>query len=303
MTTKQQAKLKMYLNLRIFLLANPAILAKLPNASEFLAALDAAITQIQTNSEQQQQAGKGLVDNKSELKELLITLMMDGSAKMTAYAKYIHNTILQKEVKLIKTELGAMGALTLAETANVQYGIINTHLTDAAPYGLTADTQKQYRSAIDAFATAIPQPRQAQMQGHENTELRDQGFEKGDDAVENLDSVVEIVRLTEPVFYAGYKNARKIIDQGSGTLQVRGTVAEADTGKPIAGATLIFRLSGQTKVVLEKDTADKGGFMIKSLDEGIYEVTVVKVGFQTQKISTVVNWNDLCVLDVKLERV
>jgi hypothetical protein len=115
--------------------------------------------------------------------------------------------------------------------------------------------------------------------------------------------VVEIVRLTEPVFYAGYKNARKIIDQGSGTLQVRGTVAEADTGKPIAGATLIFRLSGQTKVVLEKDTADKGGFMIKSLDEGIYEVTIVKVGFQTQKISTVVNWNDLCVLDVKLERV
>ncbi len=303
MTTKQQAKLKMYLNLRIFLLANPAILAKLPNASEFLAALDAAITQIQTNSEQRQLAGKGLVDNKSELKELLITLMMDGSAKMTAYAKYIRNTILQKEVKLSKNELDNVSGLDLVEVANVQYGIINTHLTETALYGLTADTQKQYRSAIDAFAAAIPQPRQAQMQGRENTELRDQGFDKADDAVDNLDSVVEIVKLSEPVFYAGYKNARKIIDQGSGSLQVKGTVSEAGTDKPIAGATLIFRLSGNTKVVLEKDTADKGGFMIKSLDEGIYEVTIVKVGFQTQKITAVVNWNDLCVLDVKLERV
>ncbi len=303
MNAKQQSKLKMYLNLRIFLLANPAILAKLPNASEFLAALDAAITQIQTNSEQQQLTGKGLVDNKSELRELLITLMMDGSAKMTAYAKYIRNTILQKEVKLIKTDLDAIGGLLLAETANVQYGIINTHLADVTSYGLTADTQLQYRSAIDAFAAAIPQPRQAQMQGHENIELRDQGFEKGDEAIGSLDSVVEIVKLTEPVFYAGYKNARKIIDQGSGSLQVQGTVTEADTGKPIAGATLIFRLSGQTTVVIEKYTAEKGGFMIKSLDEGIYEVTIAKVGFQTQKISTVVDNTKLCVIDVKLERV
>jgi len=43
MTTLQIQKLRMYIALRILLRANPAILAKLPNADELLIALDNVI--------------------------------------------------------------------------------------------------------------------------------------------------------------------------------------------------------------------------------------------------------------------
>ena len=46
-----------------------------------------------------------------------------------------------------------------------------------------------------------------------------------------------------------------------------------------------------------------GGFMIKSLPEGIYDVTVTKVGFKTKTITTAVRWDELSNLDVELDKI
>jgi hypothetical protein len=303
MNSKNQSKLKMYLTLRIYLLSNPAVTAKLPNFPEFLAALDAAILQIQNNSEQHQFSTKGVTDNKKMLRESLIILTVDASSKMQAYAKYIHNTVLLAETKFKSSELRDVSSLELVDIAKGLYNRIDAHLLEVTLYGLTSASQVEYSDAINDFANSISQPRESQLKGKENSLLEEQGFEKGDEAIDNMDTVVEIVRLIEPVFYAGYKSARKIVEQGIGSLQVQGIVTEAATEKPIAGATLIFRRCGQTEIVFEKETASKGGFMIKSLAEGIYNVTVTKVGFQTQIISVVVNWNELCAVQVKMEKV
>ena len=303
MNTKQQSKLKMYLTVRIMLLSNPAITANLPNFPEFMAALDAAILQIQTHSEHHSQHGKGIHDNKKQLREVLTVQILDAAGKLHAFAKYIHDTMLLSQSKLNRTELNAISSLDFVATANKLYNLIDTHLGSVAPYNLNAISQSQLRQTIDAFNEVIPQFRQNQLQGKEDSLLEKQGFYHADVAIDNIDALVEIVRFSEPVFYANYKNARKIIDQGVGTLQMQGNVTEAATGKPIHGASLVFRLSGKTEVVLEKETAEKGGFNIKSLAEGIYEVTVTKVGFQTQTLNVVVDWNELCVLEVALEKI
>ena len=147
------------------------------------------------------------------------------------------------------------------------------------------------------------QPRQSQLKSRENTLLETQGFAAADEALSNIDTLVEIVKLTEPTFYAGYKNARKIVEQGSGSLQVQGYITEAENQKPIPLATVTFRLNGKSEVVLEKETAAKGGFMIKSLPEGIYDVTVTKVGFKPKTITTAVRWDELSNLDVELDKI
>jgi len=40
--------------------------------------------------------------------------------------------------------------------------------------------------------------------------------------------------------------------------------------------------------------------MIKSLAEDIYDVTITKIGFKTQVLNVVVNWNELSNLDVAM---
>ena len=303
MTSKQDSKLKMYLTLRIFLLSNPTILAKLPNCVEFTAALDAAIAQIQSTSEQNHFSTKGITDNKQQLRDTLSTLTVDNSAKMQAYARYLHDTVLLAETKFTSSDLRKIPALELVDIAKGLYNRIQANIAKVTEYNLTAETQTTFKAAIDAFTESIPQPRQSQLKSKENTLIETQAFADADEALSNIDTLVEIVKLTEPTFYAGYKNARKIVEQGTGSLQVQGTIVEAETQKPIPVATVTFRLSGQTTVVLEKETANKGGFMIKSLPEGIYDVTVTKVGFKTKTVTVTVRWDELCNVDIELEKI
>ena len=303
MNAKQQAKLRMYLTLRIYLLSNQSITSRLPNFQEFMTALDAAIEQIQANSEERHVDTSGVTDYKQENRDEVEKLTLDASGKMQAYAKYKRDTILLAETKFTKTALLRVSALDLLDIANGLYARINAHLGDAASYDLSPDSQRQYREAIDAFSASIPQPRQSQLKTKENGQLINLGIAMADDAVENIDSVVEVVRLSEPVFYKGYKNARRVIELGTGSLQVQGKITEADGAKPIPGAVLTFRLKGETAVALEKETADKGGFSIKSFPEGIYEVTISKVGFKTLTVSATVRWDELCNIDAALEKI
>jgi len=302
MNSKKQSKLKMYLTLRIFLLSDPAITAKIPNFTEFLAALDAAILQIQTNSEQRQYSSKGVTGNKKQLRESLIIITADASRKMQAYASYANDTVLLAETKFTESYLNRATDLQLTDISKGLYGRIDENLTKLTAYGLTEDSQTAFKANVDAFADAIPQPRQNQLEKRENTLLEDQGFEMGDKAVNNIDMGVEILRLSEPTFYAGYKNARRIVEQGTGTLQVQGLITDAGTGLPIMDATLLFRINGQTEVIVEKHTAAKGGFMIKSLTEGIYEVSISKTGYQTQTTVINVTPDQLCNLDAALDK-
>lgn len=303
MNAKQESKLKMYLAVRIFLLSNPTITAKIPNYEMFSTALDAAILQIQTNGEQQQFSISGVTDNKKRLRENLISLTADASRKVQAYAIYTGNTVLQAETKYKESYLRDVSEVKLLSIANGLHSKIEDNLPALEPYGLTAATQTAYQTAITAFANAIPEQSQSEQEKKESKLLQDQGFDAADVAVANIDAGVEIVRLSEPNFYTGYRNARKIHDMGKGSLQVQGKVAEAATGKPIPYATVTFRLQGHTEVVLEKETADKGGFNVKTLAEGIYELTIVKVGFQTQTVSIIVRWDQLCVVEVKMESI
>jgi len=55
-------------------------------------------------------------------------------------------------------------------------------------------------------------------------------------------------------------------------------------------------------VALEKETAAKGGFNIKSLPEGIYDVTITKVGFKPKTITITVRWDELCNVEEELEK-
>jgi len=302
MNINQQSKFKMYLTVRIFLQSSPAITAKLPNYNEFFANFDAAILQIQTHSEKLQFNTKGIVDNKSQLRDSLVIITLDSSAKIQPFAKYTRDAVLLAETKFTKTDLKDLSALELVDVAKGLYSRIETNLSKLTTYGLTAESQIVFKTAIDDYAESIPQPRQSQLMKKEITLLENKSFASADEALADIDLLVEMVKLSEPNFYTGYRNARKIVEQGTGSLQVQGTISEAETQKPIPGAILTFSLSGQTEVALEKETAAKGGFNIKSLPEGIYDVTITKVGFKPKTITITVRWDELCNVEEELEK-
>ena len=105
MTTLQIQKLRMYIALRILLRANPAILAKLPNADELLTALDNAIADIQANDLLKKKTTNEIKEIINALRANLTRDILSTSRKIQAYADYKKDKALLKETKYTDTSL------------------------------------------------------------------------------------------------------------------------------------------------------------------------------------------------------
>ena len=299
MTNLQVQKLRMYLTLRVLLRANPDILAKLPNANELLAALDALILRIQSNNTVQQKGTSELTKLKKSLQAGLIKDIVDTSRKIQPYAAYIKDSDLLQSTKYTESDLLKMSEEELVLSGNELYGIVNPLLAELTSYGVTADTQSAFLADIALYEKSRPQIRKERQDLKNVTTALAAEFEESDDIIAQLDLLAEMVQESEPKFYGDYKKLRKV-EASFNTVQLLCKVTDAVTGAPIANVTVAFTLRGNTEPDITKLTAAKGGFMVKSIEQGVYTVEVSKFGYQTQTLSISVAADAPYELNVKL---
>lgn len=310
MNSGQESKNSMYLASKDYMAANAAILTPLPNYSGLSTAFLGYITQIQTYGEKQQFDQKGVAENKSQYRKTLVLLAADTSRKITAYAKFANNQVLLSEIKYTESDLNRIADTSLRDAAQGIYDRAQSNLTALATYGVTAATQTSLQNAINSFVTSIPKPRLSIADKKQTTTQLANLFKQADATLDSIDTLVEIVRLSQPNFYKGYKAARKIVETGNGSLAVKGLVTDATSGEGLKGVSLSFVLDGngtkaKTAKVAEpiiKKTADKGGFNIKSLPAGMYTVTITKTGYVDQIVSIAVSDGDLTELNIQLSK-
>ncbi|QQS51015.1 MAG: carboxypeptidase regulatory-like domain-containing protein [Bacteroidota bacterium] len=310
MNNYQESKLSMYLVVRDYMTTNATILTPLPNFAANQTAFQNAITQIQASGEQQNFDKTGIAGSKSQLKQTLVTLVADASRKLTAYAKFTNNQTLLSEVNYSESDLKRRADTNLRDAAQGIYDRAQPIVASLATYGITAATQTTLLNAINAFNTAIPKPRLGITEKKQSTSQLAALFKTADTALENIDTAVEIIRLTQVNFYNGYKAARKLVLTGGGSVSVKGIVTDASTGEPLKSATLKFATNGTTAKLkatngngeITKKTADKGGFMIKTLAEGSYQVVISKPGYKEQTVTVNVSDGEMSVLDIKLDK-
>ena len=311
MDSIQKSKLSMGMATRDYCLPNTAITTPLPNFQTNFTTVQNTIPQIQAIAELQDFDKTGIAENKGQLKTTLCVLSDDYSRKLTTFAKFTNNTLLLREVKISATELKRCADADLKTKAQELYDRAQTNLAALATYGITAATQTTLQTAITAFNTAIPKPRLGINERKQATEQLAVLFKSVDAALANMDSAVEIIRLTQPNFYNGYKNARKIIETGSNTLAVKGKVIDAINGEPLKNAIISFVLTGDATMMkttngngkLTKKTAAKGGFMVKSLAEGTYQVTISKPGYKDQIITVNISNGEMSELNIGLDKI
>jgi len=310
MNSKQQSKYNMYLTADEFLSANDSITTTLPRYQEFRASFQNGISQIRSSNEQQSIDKSGIANKKSQLRKLLVKLGADTSRKIQSYAKIENNQILLSEAKFTESDFKSASDSDLETFAQSTYDTAQTQLGNLAQYGVTNETQNDLIRALTDFRAAMPTPRNGAIGTKLSTEQIAKAFTATDKALDNIDALVEIVRISQPEFYSGYKSARKIIDTAVGSLQVKGFVTDASTGEGLKGATVSFELNNNSNGLLKakasssesvkKKTADKGGFNIKTLTEGTYSATVSKNGYADVVTTIAVTNGELAMLNVEL---
>jgi len=289
----------MYIALRILLRANPAILAKLPNADELLTALDNAIAEIQANDLLKKKTANEIKEIINALRANLTRDILSTSRKIQAYADYKKDKALLKETKYTDTSLSSPSDVELAQIAKSLYATVNLYLPELQPYGLTAETQAILMNDTTLYETSSPQLDTKNREQKNITTAIVENYKTADAIVASLDKQVEIVHDTEPAFYKEYKTTRKV-EVPKDVVQLVAKILDAETGAGVPNATVTLTLNDSSNDPIVKQTAEKGGFQIKSLPNGIYTATVVKIGYITQTLTLTLPGDEPYSLEVKL---
>lgn len=304
MTNIQENSLSMIVGTIIFLDKNAAITALLPGFGPLFTQFKVNKDEILVLKEQHEITKSGISNRKELLRADLVAKAYDISKKTEVYAKLVENVILAREVHFPISSLSKASDSKLEDQALIIHGKANANIDALAIYGITPEDLTALKSAIDLFHLAIPTPRMGTTDKKQITDQLAKLFKVNDGILAKIDLLVEIVRLSQPVFYGGYKDCRKIINTGSGSLAMIATVLDAETGEGIKGVKFTIArqdASGDEKPIT-KITAKTGKLNIKSLADNTYSTVVAKTGYKQKELTISKAAGDQVKIVVKLEK-
>lgn len=311
MTNVQESKNSMELGLRDFLNKNAFIASNLPTFSILFLLFNSNLDQIQVLRELQEIDTSGISDKKDLLRLNLVTKAIDVSRKTETYSKMTNNPILAKEVHYSETDLNKSSDLRLRDRALIIHDKADANIEYLAEYGVNPDMLIDLKNVIELFNAAIPAIRTGKTETKQVTSQLYKLFKANDEILVKFDLLVEVVRLTQPVFFSGYKDHRKVINTGVGTLALIAKATDAITGEAIKGAKFTFipqikgenNLDVKTGEPLVKRTAKKGILRIKNMMDGQYFTVVAKTGYKQKELLVNKAAGDRINLNIQLERI
>jgi len=242
----------------------------------------------------------------NEIREIINALranltrdILSTSRKIQAYADYKKDKALLKETKYTDTSLSVLSDVELAQVAKSLYATVNLYLPELQRYELNPQTQETLMNDATLYETSSPQLDTKNREQTTLTATIAENYKTADGIVASLDKQVEIVHDTEPAFYKEYKTTRKV-EITKEVVQLVAKITDAETGAGVPNATVTLTLNDSSNDPIVKQTAEKGGFQIKTLPKGIYTATVVKIGYLTQTLTLTLPGDEPYNLEVKM---
>jgi hypothetical protein len=310
MNSTLESKYQMYLITHDYVKVHPPITSKLPGFDGYFTDFTQNNETIKTTKEQLEHGNSGVSKNKTQLRTELVKKTIDVCTKIEVYAKLNDNVILAKEAHYSESELKKARGTTIADKAITVYKKAMEHTTELEKYGVTAVMLSNLKNAIDKYSIVIPSFRIGTSTKKVNNDNLKVLFKTNDAILEKMDLLVEIVKSTNPDFYKGYKNNRKVILKGSGSLAVKAKVICAHDGTEIKGAKATFMRKMEFGITeseavkpIVKKSAGKGSFTIKNMPNGTYTVTIEKTGYITKTITVNIINGEMVKIEIKLEKI
>lgn len=199
-----------------------------------------------------------------------------------AYANSIHNNTLAALVNYTESDLSRAKKEDVDDICEAIHDATNTNIAGASPFGVSATDVTDLQAAIDLYRTASQNPRQAIItKSQAKKKVTIMIREVIDDLlIAQLDKMASTLKLTNKDFYSGYKQAREIIDLGSTTTKIRGTVLD-ENDVPLKGVLLVVKKAGTNEKVAETETDVKGKYIAKKLPVGDFDLSWELKGYKT----------------------
>ncbi len=303
MENSQVNQLSMDMATRDFLNQNSAITNTIPGFAQQMTLLTNGITAIHSIAEIQMTDKTGVTVNKNSMKASITSLSYEMQSKLCALAINTGNTVLYAEVHTSESELLRSPDNILKERAQLIYDRANTNATALVPYGVTAQSLTNFQASLNSFIAYLPKPRLTQNEKKLATLQLKQQFAIIKDSLSKIDVLVETLRYSQPAFYLGYKNCRKIVSTGKHMISLKAKVTDSITNEPLKGIHIEVQNAddNQSKFIVKK-TAKKGGVKIANLAEGKYYLSLSSPGYTSKEMEFYVNNSALTNINIALAR-
>ena len=300
MTSRQNSFYTMLRRLLAFLKRNTALFPRVSVMDNLITDLEAYLIQIDSLKEQQGTDISGVRKQKGTIRLTATQKALEVSKALLVYAKTSGNEVLAQKINYTERELIKYSDNNL-DTA---FGVILTSAqhfqTELMGYGVTPENVLGFKAAVDAFKAAMGSPKDGTIARKQITERLFSLFEQQAHVLEKIDLLMETLKFAHPALYGEYQDNRRV-ENRTGSLSLRMSITDATTAHGLWGVNVTFMLDGV--IELEKTSAEAGGFSVKSLVEGIYVLTLSKIGYQTQTITVNVSNGDLNVIEVGMKKV
>jgi hypothetical protein len=305
----QENKNSNFQGLGEFFNINELIVTQLPVGGVLLGEFRANCNSINDLASRQLVNRSGLRDNKEMLRDANIVACLDIASRIFAFATMQENATLIKEAKYNESELRKMADTRLVAKITALIALAEKHAPELVVYGVTATSIANLVAANEAYATAIPQPKLGIDENKQITSELNRYIKANDAILRKMDALAELQKASNPVYYASYRNLRKVVQFGKGSLAMTGSVLDADTQEGIQKVKIGIEMAnedgktpkaGSELMKNVKFTSPKGNFDIRTMPEGRYLLTVSKLGYITQVMSVNVVAGEMCRVVVNL---
>ncbi|MGL2963637.1 carboxypeptidase-like regulatory domain-containing protein [Flavobacterium sp. RSB2_4_14] len=164
-------------------------------------------------------------------------------------------------------------------------------------YGVTQDTLDDLNKSIRYFAEAIPAPRTNIVSRKRATDQLAVLFTECEGFLKAMDVLADMLEYRDVAFYATYFSSRKVIQPSYRTLSIVGRVTDA-SGLPLNKVQVFLK-----GTLISKLTTENGGFEIKNLESDVYDLQLLKSGYDLTTVSVAVTATDRTELAIVMPEV
>ena len=206
---------------------------------------------------------------------------------LKAYFLFTNNITHTNAINVSLSGLQKMADNNLVDKCQEIHDIANTTVANLADYNINAAWLTAYQNQLNDFDSITATPRVATVNRASLTAQLGTLFDTAKTQLEHVTALIKLLEYTDPVFYASYKNAIKIINVKSNPIDFRLTVKDTN-GATQRGFTLtLLRLSNGEAT--QYKTNPNGIIQRKSLPESAYDITLTKTDYTplTGRISVI----------------
>lgn len=285
----QQNKFEMEQTIDELLVSNREITKRIPGFDTIYTPYKENLNKISDLQSGKSIKKHGLANHNHDLHQELAKKGYNLCSFICAYATISNNTILKNEFGFTEYDLNKSNDNELNSRINLICNKAESLLELLHPYGVTPETIASLRSLNAKHVAMAPNVRMEKSMNKETTKQIEELFKANDALLGKFDSVIEILRDTQPEFYRLYKINRIIPNKGTTTISLITKVQCGASGDPIKGAKATITLvskegttaNGASAKPLIKKTAEKGSFRVRNLAPGTYTITIEKAGYAT----------------------